>query len=88
MRRVSTSELNQFLEEAVKRQPPAAIHGRWIKLYYMTQPDTAPPTFVIFSNHPKFIQDSYRRYLTNRLREQFGFEGVPIDFKLKPRGNK
>jgi len=87
-RRVPTAELNQFLQEVVKRQPPAAVHGRWIKLYYMTQPDTAPPTFVIFCNHPKFIQESYRRYLTNRLRERFGFEGIPIDFKIKPRGNK
>lgn len=88
MRRVPTAELNQFLQEAVKRQPPAAVHGRWIKLYYMTQPDTAPPTFVIFCNHPKLIQESYRRYLTNRLREQFGFEGIPIDFKLKARESR
>jgi GTP-binding protein len=87
-RRIPTSELNQFLEEAVKRQPPAATRGKWIKLYYMTQPDTAPPTFVIFCNYPKYIQEAYRRYLTNRLRERFGFEGIPIRFKIKSRESK
>jgi GTP-binding protein len=87
-RRIPTSDLNQFLEEAVKRQPPAAVKGRWIKLFYMTQVSTAPPVFVIFCNHPKMIQESYRRYLTNRLRERFGFEGIPIDFKIKARESK
>jgi GTP-binding protein len=85
-KRIATSALNDFLESAVSRQPPPAAYGKWIKLYYMTQPDTAPPTFVIFSNYPKLIQEPYIRYLTNRMREQFGFEGVPIRIKLKPRG--
>jgi len=85
-KRIATSALNQFLENAVGRQPPPATHGKWIKLYYMTQPDAAPPTFVIFCNYPKLIQESYIRYLMNRMREQFGFEGVPIRIKLKPRG--
>ncbi len=87
-RRIATSELNEFLEEAVAKQPPAAVRGRWIKLYYMTQPETAPPIFVIFSNFPQFISDSYHRYLQNRMRERFGFEGVPITLKLKARKDK
>ena len=82
-KRIPTAELNDFLEEAVAHQTPAAVKGRWIKLLYMTQPVTAPPTFVIFSNYPKLIQESYLRYLTNRMRERFGFEGVPITIKLK-----
>jgi GTP-binding protein len=87
-RRIPTSELNEFLEGAVKRQPPAAAQGKWIKLYYITQPETTPPRFVIFCNYPKLIQEAYRRYLTNRLRERFGFEGIPLDIKIKARDKK
>ncbi|MEE9441165.1 MAG: ribosome biogenesis GTPase Der [candidate division Zixibacteria bacterium] len=87
-KRIDTSTLNKFLEGAVKRQPPPATKGKWIKFYYISQPDTGPPTFVVFSNYPQFIQDPYRRYLTNRLREQFGFEGIPLKFKFKKRSDK
>lgn len=86
-KRIDTSALNKFLEGAVKRQPPPATKGKWIKFYYISQPDTSPPTFVIFSNFPQYIQDPYRRYLTNRLREQFGFEGIPLKFKFKKRSD-
>jgi len=84
-RRIATSELNDFLAEAVGRQAPAAIHGKWVQLLYMTQPETAPPIFVIFSNHPDLIQESYKRYLANRLRERFGLAGVPFRLKFKAR---
>ncbi|MEZ5359470.1 MAG: ribosome biogenesis GTPase Der [Candidatus Zixiibacteriota bacterium] len=87
-KRLETPDLNTFLEEAVKRQPPAAVKGRWIKFFYITQPEVAPPTFVIFTNFPKLIQESYYRYLTNRLREQFGFTGVPLRLKFRARGKK
>ncbi|MCK5127725.1 MAG: ribosome biogenesis GTPase Der [candidate division Zixibacteria bacterium] len=87
-KRLDTAELNKFLEEVVAKQPPAAAKGRWIKLYYITQPEVAPPTFVIFSNYPKLIQESYHRYLSNRLREQFGYIGVPFRLKFKPRGKQ
>ncbi len=87
-RRIPTSTLNEFLIEAVGKQPPPAIQGKWIKLLYMTQPDTAPPTFVIFSNFPKLIKEPYIRYLTNRMREQFGFEGAPLVIRLKARKKK
>jgi GTP-binding protein len=88
MKRIPTSDLNKFLEEAVKKQPPAAIKGKWIKMLYATQPSVAPPEFVIFCNYPKYVQEPYKRYLTNRLREKFGFEGCPIKIKLKPRNAK
>jgi GTP-binding protein len=84
-KRIETSALNKFLESAVKRQPPPATKGKWIKFYYISQPETSPPTFVVFSNYPQYIQDPYRRYLANRLREQFGFEGIPLKFKFKKR---
>ncbi len=87
-KRIATPALNQFLESAVNRQPPPAAKGKWIKLYYMTQPDVAPPTFVVFCNYPRLIEEPYLRYLTNRMREQFGFEGVPIRIKLKSRGKE
>jgi GTP-binding protein len=84
-RRVSTSELNDFLEETVARQHPAAVRGKWIKLFYITQVDVAPPVFVLFCNYPKLIQESYRRYLLNRMREAFDFTGVPLTLKIKSR---
>lgn len=87
-KRVPTSTLNDFLEEAVAKQPPPATQGKWIKLLYMTQPDTAPPTFVIFCNYPRLIKEPYIRYLTNRMREQFGFAGTPLVIKLKARKKK
>jgi GTPase len=87
-RRIGTSELNSFLAEVVARQTPAAIHGKWVQLFYMTQPETSPPLFIIFSNHPDLIQESYKRYLSNQLRERFGLEGVPFQLKFKPRSQK
>jgi GTP-binding protein len=87
-RRIPTADLNQFLEAVVKKQPPAAIQGKWIKLFYITQAETTPPTFIIFCNYPKLIQEAYMRYLMNRLRESFGFEGVPLKLKLKQRKYK
>ena len=84
-KRIATSTLNQFLEDIIRRQSPAAVKGKWIKLLYITQADICPPKFIIFCNYPKLIQDSYVRYITNRMRERFGFEGVPLDIKLKPR---
>lgn len=84
-KRLPTAELNAFLEEAVKRQPPPAVRGKWIKLYYITQAETAPPRFIIFSNFPKLIEEPYRRYLANRLREKFGFSGIPFEIKIKGR---
>jgi len=87
-RRIPTPVLNEFLVDAVGKQPPPATQGKWIKLLYMTQPDTAPPTFVIFSNFPRLIKEPYLRYLTNRMREEFGFEGAPLVIKLRARKKK
>jgi GTP-binding protein len=84
-RRIPTSTLNEFLVDAVNKQPPPATQGKWIKLLYMTQPETAPPTFVIFCNFPRLIKEPYIRYLTNRMRDQFGFEGTPLVIKLRAR---
>jgi GTP-binding protein len=77
-RRVSTGELNRLVAVAVERTPPAVVHGRRAKIRYATQVAVAPPTFVFFTTDPASIHFSYRRYLENRLREAYGFDGTPI----------
>jgi len=81
--RVQTSELNRFLEYVVNKRHPAAVKGKYIKLHYITQSEVKPPTFVIFCNYPKLLQRQYLRYIENRMRETWDFEGVPIRIKVK-----
>ncbi len=82
-RRVPTGELNRFLEAAVAASPPPQKHHHRVRLNYATQPRVRPPTFVIWSNSPDAIKAPYRRYLENRLREAFGFQGTPIRLHLR-----
>ncbi len=84
-RRVSTSQLNKMLRDAVAAHPPASKHGKWIRFYYGTQADVAPPTFIFFCNEPKLIHFSYRRYLENKLREEFSFTGCPVRISFRGR---
>ena len=77
-RRISTGELNRLVSQAVERTPPAVVKGRRAKIRYATQAGVAPPTFVFFATDPASIHFSYRRYLENRLREAYGFDGTPI----------
>ncbi len=77
-KRISTGELNRVVAAAVERTPPAVVHGRRAKIRYVTQAGVAPPTFVLFTSDPTSIHFSYRRYLENRLRETYGFDGTPI----------
>jgi GTPase len=77
-KRVNTGELNRLVSAAVERTPPAIVHGRRSKLRYVTQAGVAPPTFVFFATDPASIHFSYRRFLENRLREAYGFDGTPI----------
>jgi GTP-binding protein len=86
-RRVPTSNLNRWLEEALVRHAPPAAAGRRIKLRYMTQPSARPPTFVAFCSRPDGLPKSYVRYLTNSLREAFDLPGVPIRFNLRKGEN-
>ncbi len=86
-RRISTSQLNRWLEEVVSHHPPPALPGgRRIKIRYMTQAKSRPPTFIIFASKPDELPDSYTRYLVNGLRETFTLPGVPI--RLFVRGGK
>jgi GTPase len=84
-KRVPTSALNTVLRESVASHPPPSRPGKWLKFYYATQADVAPPTFVFFCNDPAQIHFSYRRYLENRLRDTFGFTGSPIRLSFRGR---
>ena len=85
-RRVSTSQLNRWFESTLDRNPPPAAGGTRIKLRYVTQVAARPPTFVIFGNRTEDLPASYGRYLTNSLRDDLDFEGVPL--RLSFRGGK
>jgi GTP-binding protein len=84
-KRVTTAELNRVLRAAADRQTPPIVKGRRPKLFYGTQAGVAPPTFVFFANDAAAIHFSYRRYLENRLREEFGFQGTPIKLVFRDR---
>jgi GTPase len=84
-KRVSTGELNKVFESATSEHQPPVHQGRRVKLYYATQVSTKPPTFVVFTNSPDGIHFSYERYLSNRLREAFGFTGTPLRLFFRGR---
>jgi len=82
-KRVSTHKLNEFLETIIAREPPRPHAGGTGKIYYATQIETAPPTFLLSVNDPRWFARNYLRYLNNRLREEYGFPGSRIFVKLK-----
>ena len=82
--RIQTSVLNQVVSDAITINPPPAHRGRKMKIYFATQADIKPPTFIFFVNDPELMHFSYLRFLENKLRESFGFEGTPL--KLIVRG--
>ena len=84
--RVATSVLNQVIADAVAINPPPTEKGQRLKILYATQVKIKPPTFVIFVNEPEIMHFSYQRYLENKLREAFGFEGTPLSMII--RGKK
>ncbi|MBC7907586.1 MAG: ribosome biogenesis GTPase Der [Rhodospirillaceae bacterium] len=86
-RRIPTSKLNQWLEDVIAHHPPPALHGgQRIKIRYMTQAKSRPPTFIIFASKPDDLPEAYSRYLINGLRDTFGLPGVPL--RLHVRGGK
>jgi len=86
-KRIPTAELNRFLERALARHPPPAIHGRRVRVRYMTQAKSRPPTFALFGNQLGALPQSWLRYLTNELRAAFGIAGTPIRFSLRTTRN-
>jgi GTP-binding protein len=84
-KRIATAEMNQWLQEIVRTNPPPLAGGRTIKLYYISQVGTAPPSFVLFTNEPRGVTESYLRYLMRQLRERYGFSGTPLRILLRRR---
>ena len=84
-RRISTSELNDFFLPLIENYPPPATKGKYIKIKYVTQLPTPTPQFAFFVNLPQYIKESYRRFLENKLREQWDFSGVPIQIYFRQK---
>ncbi len=85
-KRITTGQLNNVLADAVARVQPPTDRGKRLKVYYITQTGVRPPNFVMFCNDAKLFHFSYRRYLENKLREVFGFEGTPIRVVIRQKG--
>lgn len=85
-RRITTGMLNDVLNDAMNRVQPPSDKGKRLKIYYMTQTATNPPTFVIFCNSEQLFHFSYQRYIENCLRDTFGFVGTPIRFTIRQKG--
>lgn len=86
--RISTGKLNEVLADAVERVQPPSDKGKRLKIMYITQPSTNPPTFVIFVNRRELFHFSYQRYIENQIRSTFGLEGTPIRFIIRERSEK
>jgi GTP-binding protein len=87
-RRISTSELNKFIETVTTAHPPVSKNRREVRILYAAQTAVAPPAFVLFTNVASELHFSYERFLVNQLRETFGFEGTPIRLKVRRRARK
>jgi GTP-binding protein len=87
-RRISTSELNRFLEESLLKNPPKSTGLKRLKVFYGSQVATRPPTFMFVCNDDRLVHFSYQRYIRNSIRDTFGFEGVPLKIFFRSRGKK
>ncbi|MBI4235884.1 MAG: hypothetical protein HY688_00820, partial [Chloroflexi bacterium] len=88
VKRVSTAQLNRVLMGALAAHPPPSGGRRRLQIYYATQAEVNPPTFVFFANDPSLIHFSYRRYLENTLRRAFGFQGTAIRLTFRGRSRE
>ena len=84
-RRIPTSELNDYILPVIEDYPPASTKGKYIRIKYATQLPTPTPQFAFFVNLPQYIKESYRRYLENKMREQWDFSGVPIQIYFRQK---
>lgn len=86
--RIQTSVLNELIRDAVAVNPPPSKKGKSAKIFFVTQADICPPRFIIFVNEPELLHFSYLRFIENRLRETFGFEGTPLKFVVRKHNQK
>ena len=87
-KRIQTSQLNRFFAEVIEETPPPLHHGRAVRIHYLTQGGTRPPTFILWANTPDGLAPSYKRFITNRLRENYGFSGTPLRIIVKARKDR
>jgi GTPase len=84
-KKIPTHVLNEFMLNAIENYPPPSVKGRYVRIKYVTQLPTPTPTFAFFCNLPQYVKENYIRYLENKLRDQFGFEGVPITIVFRKK---
>jgi GTP-binding protein len=84
-RKIPTSELNEVMLAHIERFPPPSMKGKYVKIKYLTQIPAKCPTFLLFCNSPQYVQESYERYLINRMRETWHMEGVPIQLFFRKK---
>lgn len=84
-RKISTSELNEIMLQAIAQHHPPSFRGNIIRIKYITQIPASVPTFLFFTNYPQHIQESYKRYLENQLRKEFDFTGVPLNLFFRKK---
>jgi len=84
-KKIPTSRLNEVMLQAIEEFPPPSVKGKYVKIKYVTQLPVKTPAFAFFCNLPQYVKDPYKRYLENRLRENFGFHGVPIDIFFRKK---
>lgn len=84
-RRIATHELNDFFKNVIDAYPPPSVKGKFVKIKYITQLPGRTPKFAMFCNLPQYINDSYKRYLENKLRESYDFNGVPIQIFFRKK---
>jgi GTP-binding protein len=84
-RRIPTSKLNEYMLEAIEDNPPPSIKGKYIRIKYVSQLPTYSPAFAFFCNLPQYVKDPYKRYLENKLRENYNFTGVPIRIYMRKK---
>jgi len=84
-RKISTSKLNKFFLPLIENYPPPAIKGKYVKVKYVTQLPTPFPSFVFFCNLPKYVSESYKRFIENKLREEYNYSGVPVTLYFRDK---
>jgi GTP-binding protein len=84
-RKISTSQLNEVMLPLIESTPPPALKGKHIKIKYITQLPSAYPTFAFFCNFPQYIKDPYRRFIENRMRENFELSGAPVKIYFRKK---
>jgi GTPase len=86
--RGATADVNRVLDAATRVHTPPSVGGRRLKFFFATQAETRPPTFVIFSNFPEKVHFSYARFLSNRFKEAFGLDEIPVKLVFRQRGTR